>query len=189
MRELLGRPLIQVKVRRMKVGIVGDHPGLPIAITADDQVVDALVAIMPICAVIGSFVILTLNLWLAAKIAATSGRMRRPWPDLRLVALPPGTSAGLCVAIAFCFAGQLLGIWGEIVTAALTMAYAFTGFAVLHTLTLQLNSRLFWLCSAYAIVLAFEWPVVAVALLGMADALFGFRARYLRTRPPPLPAA
>jgi hypothetical protein len=83
----------------------------------------------------------------------------------------------------------MVAIFAQIVTAALIMAYAFTGFAVLHTLTLQLNSRLFWLCSAYCIVLAFEWPVIAVALLGMADALFGFRARYLRTRPPPLPVA
>jgi hypothetical protein len=28
-----------------------------------------------------------------------------------------------------------------------------------------------------------------MAVLGLADAVFGFRERFLRTRPPPLPAA
>jgi Predicted membrane protein (DUF2232) len=158
------------------------------AVSADDQVVDALVAIIPICAVIGSFVILTLNLWLAAKIAATSGRMRRPWPDLRATALPPFTLAGLCVAIALCYTGGLTALLAKLVTSALMMAYAFTGFAVLHTLTMALKSRVFWLGSAYLIVVLFMWPVLAMVVLGLADAVFGFRARYLRSRPPPLPA-
>jgi hypothetical protein len=157
-------------------------------ITADDQVIDALVAIMPICAVIGSFVILTLNLWLAAKIAATSGRMRRPWPDLRTTALPPLTLAALCGAIALCYTGGLTALVAKLVTSALMMAYAFTGFAVLHTLTMALRSRVFWLGSAYLVVVLFMWPVLAMVVLGLADAVFGFRARYLRSRPPPLPA-
>ena len=46
---------------------------------------------------------LTLNLWLAGKITATSGRLHRPWPDLRSTALPPMTLVALCVALAFCF--------------------------------------------------------------------------------------
>ena len=43
------------------------------------------------------------------------------------------TLAALCVAIAFCFAGGLLALLAQIVTTALIMAYALTGFAVLHT--------------------------------------------------------
>jgi hypothetical protein len=82
----------------------------------------------------------------------------------------------------------LVAIAAQIVTAAVMMAYALTGFAVLHTLTLALKSRAFWLGSAYAIVLMFVWPVIAMVVLGLADALFGFRQRYLRGRPPPLPA-
>ena len=53
---------------------------------------------------------LTLNLWLAAKITATSGRLHRPWPDLKSAALPPMTLVALSVALAFCFAGGLLAI-------------------------------------------------------------------------------
>jgi hypothetical protein len=157
-------------------------------VTAEDQVVDALIAIMPICAVIGVFVVLTLNLWLAAKIAATSGRLRRPWPDLTATALPSLALPALCVAVALCFTGGLTALLAKLVTSALMMAYAFTGFAVLHTLTMALKSRAFWLGSAYAIVVLFVWPVLAMVALGLADAVFGFRARYLRSRPPPLPA-
>ena len=70
----------------------------------------------------------------------------------------------------------------------LIMAYAVTGFAVLHTLTLALKSRPFWLGTTYAVVMVFGWPMLAMAALGLADAVFGLRQRYLRGRPPPLPA-
>ncbi len=63
------------------------------------------------------------------------------------------------------------------------------GFAVLHTLTLALKSRALWLSCSYAIVLVFGWPVLVMTALGLADAAFGIRQRYLRKRPPPLPAS
>jgi Predicted membrane protein (DUF2232) len=151
--------------------------------------IDAVVTIAPVAAAIVAMMTLTLNLWLAAKITATSGRLHRPWPDLKSAALPPMTLVALCVAIAFCFTGGLLEILALIVTAALMVAYALTGFAVLHTLTLALKSRALWLGCTYAIMLVFGWPVLAMVVLGLADAIFGFRQRYLRARPPPLPAS
>jgi hypothetical protein len=158
-------------------------------ITADETALDALVTIMPACGVIGNIVTLTINLWLAGKITAMSGRLRRPWPDLKTAALPRAALAALCVAAACTLAGGLLAISAEIVTSALMMAYGFAGFAVLHTLTLALKSRALWLGSAYAAVVLLVWPVIAVVLLGLADAVFGFRQRYLRRQPPPaLPA-
>ncbi|MHB0767343.1 DUF2232 domain-containing protein [Bradyrhizobium sp. 5.13L] len=152
------------------------------------QYVDALVRIVPAAATIIAMMTLTLNLWLSAKVTATSGRLRRPWPDLKTAELPPMTLVALCIALAFCFTGGLLGIVAQIITAALMMAYALTGFAVLHTLTLALKSRTFWLSSTYAVVVVFGWPVIAMVILGLADAVFGFRERFLRSRqPPPLP--
>jgi hypothetical protein len=38
-------------------------------------------------------------------------------------------------------------------------------------------------------VVVSAWAVLVVALLGIADAVFGLRRRYLRSRPPPLPAS
>ena len=158
-------------------------------VTPTDRRLDALVTIAPAAAAIFIVMTLTLNLWLAAKITATSGRLHRPWPDLRSAALPPLTLAALCVAIAFCFFGGLLAILAQIVTAALMIAYALTGFAVLHTLTLALKNRALWLSCTYVIMVIFSWPVLAMAVLGVADALLGIRQRYLQRRPPPLPAS
>jgi hypothetical protein len=154
-----------------------------------EQLVDTLVMIAPAAAAIVAMMTLTLNLWLAAKITATSGRLHRPWPDLKSATLPPLTLAALCAAIALCFTGGLLAILAQIITAVLMMAYALTGFAVLHTLTLALKSRALWLGCTYAIVVMFVWPVLAMAVLGLADAIFGLRQRYLQGRPPPLPAS
>ena len=95
----------------------------------------------------------------------------------------------LSVALAFCFVGGLAALFAQIATTALMMAYAFTGFAVLHTLTLALKSRALWLSCTYAIVVVFGWPVLAMVVLGLADAVFGIRQRYLQGRPPPLPAS
>jgi len=151
------------------------------------QWIDAMVVLAPFVAAAAAMTRLTVILWLAAKIAATSGRLRRPWPDLRTASLPPMTLVALCVAIALCFSGGLVAVFAKVITSALMMAYAFTGFAVLHTLTLALKGRAFWLGSTYAIML-FVWPVLAMVVLGVADAIFGLRARFLRSRPPPLPA-
>jgi hypothetical protein len=161
----------------------------PAAAGETEHWVDALVTIAPAAAALVAMMTLTLNLWLAARITATSGRLHRPWPDLKSAALPAMTLAALCAAIAFCFTGGLLAILAQIATAALMMAYALIGFAVLHTLTLALRSRALWLGCTYLIVTVFGWPALAMVALGLADAVFGLRQRYLQGRPPPLPAS
>jgi hypothetical protein len=174
-------------MRRGLLRIIGPRDAAPAG--EIEQWVDALVAIAPAAAAIVAMMTLTLNLWLAAKITATSGRLHRPWPELRSVNLPPLTLAALCVAVAVCFTSGLLAILAQIVAAALMMAYALTGFAVLHTLTLALKSRAIWLGGTYAIMAVFGWPVLAMTALGLADAIFGIRQRYLRGRPPPIPTS
>ena len=154
-----------------------------------ERLTNALVVVAPAAAAMITMTTLTLNLWLAAKITATSARLNRPWPDLKNVALPPMTLAALCVAIGLSFTGGMLAILSIVVAVALMMAYALTGFAALHTLTLALKSRALWLGITYAIVVLFVWPVVAMVVLGVADAIFGLRQRFLQGRPPPLPSS
>jgi hypothetical protein len=155
-----------------------------------EQWVAALVKIAPAAAAIFAMATLTINLWFAARITATSGRLHRPWPDLKSAALPPMTLAAMSAAIAFCFIGGLVALAAQTLVATLTMAYALIGFAVLHTVTLALRNRAIWLSCTYTIVIVFSWPLLAIAALGLADAVFGIRQRYLQTRPPPpLPAA
>lgn len=174
-------------LRRFLLRMLDLHDAAPSAET--ERWIDALVKIAPAAAALVAMTTLTLNLFLSAKITATSGRLHRPWPDLKSAALPPMTLAALCVAIAFCFTGGLIAILAQIVTAALMMAYALVGFAVLHTLTLALKSRAVWLGCIYAVVAVFGWPVLAMVALGLAEAVFGLRQRYLHGRPPPLPAS
>ena len=155
----------------------------------NERWIAALAIIAPAAATIVAMMTLTLNLWLAGKITATSGRLHRPWPELKRAELPPMTLVVLSVALAFCFVGGIIALFAQITATALLMAYAITGFAVLHTLTLALKGRAFWLCSTYAFVMVFGWPVLAMVALGLADAVFGLRERFLRGKPPPLPAA
>jgi hypothetical protein len=173
---------ITASLRRGLLRVIGARAG------DTEQIVDALVTIAPAAAAIVAMMTLTLNLWLAGKITATSGRLHRPWPDIKSAALPAMTLVALSLAMALCFAGGLPAMLGQIASAALMMAYALIGFAVLHTLTLAMKSRALWLSGAYAVVLVFGWPVVAMVGLGLADAVFGFRQRYLQRRTPP-PAA
>ena len=155
----------------------------------DDNLVDTMGALAPVVVPTLPMIMLTVNLWLAGKIAVTSGRLNRAWPDLKSTALPPMTLVALCVAIAFCFTGGLPALFAKIVTGALLTAYGLAGLAVLHTLTLSSSNRAVWLVLTYAVTIMLMWPLFIMSMLGLADALFGFRERFMRTRPPPLPAA
>ncbi|UGY13922.1 hypothetical protein [Bradyrhizobium septentrionale] len=174
-------------LRRGLLKVLSAGEGLPSG--EIERLVDMLVILAPLAATILAMVTLTLSLWLAGKIAQTSGRLNRPWPDFRTTALPAMTLVALSVAVAVSFVGGMLALLAQIVTAALVIAYALVGFAVLHTLTLSLTNRGFWLGGVYAVVVMFGWPIVAMFALGIADAVFGLRQRYLQTRPPPLPVA
>jgi predicted membrane protein DUF2232 len=150
-----------------------------------DKLVTMLATVAPSAATVVAMVTLTLNLWLAGKITQTSGRLPRPWPVLKAIELPPMMLAALSLAIALCFTGGLVALFSQIVTAALVMGYAFAGFAVLHTLTQATAMRGLWLGSAYTAVIVFGWPLLIVALIGIADAIFGFRHRKAQQLKPP----
>lgn len=171
-------------LRRALTRILGARGG-----SDSEQVVSALVAIAPAAAAIVASITLTLNMWLAGRVTATSGRLHRPWPDLKAAALPPMTLVALCVAVALSFIGGIVGIFAQIATSALLMAYALTGLAALHMLTLGMRSRTLVLGLTYAMVLVLGWPILTLVGLGIADAFFGFRQRFLARRPPPAPVA
>lgn len=153
-----------------------------------ERVLDILVAIAPGAATLIAIVTLTFNLWLAAKITATSRRLRRPWPDLRTTTLPKTAMAALAATLALCFAGGIVAIAAQVVTSALMMLYAMTGFATLHTLIQTLASRNFILGSVYAATIFIGWPLIGMMSLGLADAIFGIRQSYWMKRGPPAPS-
>jgi hypothetical protein len=148
--------------------------------TTPDPIIEALVSIAPGAAALVAMLTLTLNLWLAAKIAQTSQLLKRPWPDLRTTEMPQPVLAALAIAIVLCFFGGLTALVAKIVSASLLLAYGMTGFAVLHTVSQSLAGRSFMLSGIYALTAFIGWPLAGAIVLGLADAVFGIRKRYWR---------
>lgn len=166
--------------------IIGARGG-PAPEADTDQVLDAIAQIAPAAATLVAMFTLTLNLWLAGKIVLTSGRLRRPWPDLRRIELPQIVFIVLAAALALSFMGGLLGMLSQIASAALLMAYLLIGFAVLHVITQSSGGRWWWLTAAYGAVIIFGWPALIMVILGLLDAAIGLRRRFAaNTKPPTL---
>jgi len=128
---------------------------------------------------------LLLNLWLAARVVDLSGRLRRPWPKLSALALPTYAAAIFALAIAGSFLPGLIGIVSGLFAASLAVAYTAHGLAVVHALTAPLKGRAIVLTGVYVAILVFGWPLLAIALLGLADGSLDLRGRVARKRGPP----
>lgn len=150
--------------------------------------VDFLIQTAPAAATVVAMLTLAGNLWLAARITRSGDRLRRPWPFLADIAYPKPTLAVLAVVAGLSLIGGLLGMIAQAASAALVVAYGFAGLGLLHTVTRPVGGRGFILGTIYAAVLVFGWPVLILALIGIADALFALRARFAgRFQPPTLP--
>jgi Predicted membrane protein (DUF2232) len=140
---------------------------------------------LPLFAVGTTIVMYLVNLWLAGRVAQTSHRLRRPWPDLHGIELPKAAIAVLAVALLLSFAGGMLALLAQVAGAALLTAYTIVGFAVLHALTRTANGRLWWRLSAYAAIIMFMWPLLLMPVVGLLDATFGLRRRFANKANPP----
>jgi Predicted membrane protein (DUF2232) len=147
---------------------------------------DVLAKLAPPMVASLSTVILLINTWLAARVAKTSGQLRRPWPDLTAITFPRTAPVLFAVALAGVFLPGLPGIIADVFAAALMMAFAVLGFAVLHVLTRGTSGRPLVLGGVYTAVIIFGWPAIILALLGLADTALDLRGRVTRTRPPTL---
>jgi hypothetical protein len=154
-------------------------------ILRDQALIDVLVVAVPPAAAIFSTITSVFNLWLAARVVKISGRLKRPWPDLAALALPPSTSALLAAAIAGSFLPDLAGVLSGVFAASLLMAFAILGFAVLHAITRGMKARIIVLTGLYAAAAVFGWPVLAMALLGLAESILNIRSRVAGRRGPP----
>lgn len=156
--------------------------GSPVPETDTDRMLDVVTQIFPATATLAMMLTLTLNLWLAGRIVLKSGRMRRPWPDLRAIELPQVAMLVLAAALALSFAGGLVGMLAQMASTALLLTYLFVGFAVLHVIT---QSSGWWLIAAYCSILILGWPLLLVLILGLIDGALGLRRRFGTTAKPP----
>ena len=150
-----------------------------------ERLIDFLVAALPPAAAVLATITNVFNLWLAGRIVKFSGRLSRPWPQIAAMTFPRPLMAALAIAIGLSFVDGLAGILAGVVAAGLLMAYGVLGFAVLHAITQGMNARGFLLGGAYAAVLVFGWPILALCLLGLIEAAIDLRARVARSRAPP----
>jgi hypothetical protein len=151
------------------------------------RLIDILVLATPAAAAVVTTLISVVNLWLAGLIVKVSGRLRRPWPDLSSLALPPIAAGLLAATVAGSFLPDLAGILSSVLAGSLLLAYALVGFAVLHAITRSFGNRGLALTGAYAAVVVGVWPLLGVSLLGLADGAFDIRGYVARKGGPPNP--
>lgn len=125
------------------------------------------------------------NLWLAGRIVALSGRLKRPWPDLPGMEFPAYAAVVLALAILGTFLPGMVGIIAMILTASLLTAYSLLGLAVLHAITAGMAARGAILGGAYAGIAVFGWPMLIAALVGLIDPIVNLRGRVGNKRGPP----
>ena len=150
-----------------------------------DRLIDFLVSVVPLAAAVLATITNLLNLWLAGRVVKFSGRLARPWPQLAALTFPPLLTPALAAAIALSFVDGMLGIVAGVISASLLLAYGVLGFAVLHTITQGMNARALILSLTYAAVITLGWPMLALCLLGLIDAVVGLRGRILSKHGPP----
>ncbi len=157
-------------------------------ILRDPSVIDMLVVVVPPAAAMFSTLTNVLNLYLAARIVKVSGRLTRPWPELAAMTLPTSAIALLAAAIGGLLLPDLAGIVSGVLAASLLMAFSLLGFAVLHNITRGMDGRVLVLAGTYAATLVIFWPLLAMAILGLADTAFDIRGYFARKRrgPPSL---
>jgi hypothetical protein len=141
---------------------------------------------MPPAAACFSMVTLLANLWLGGRIARVSGRLSRPWPDISAMKFPAAAPLLLAGLIAATFAPGLVGLVAVFFAATLLLAYAVLGFAVIHGATRGISARIIILVAAWLSVFVLGWPILLVALLGLADTFIDLRGRRSRGGPPDL---
>ncbi|WP_375461332.1 DUF2232 domain-containing protein [uncultured Enterovirga sp.] len=131
--------------------------------------------------------ILALNLWLAGRAVAISGRLQRPWPDVPSARMPMTALAGIAAAVVVAQLESFPGVAGTALAGGLLMAFALQGLALLHWVTRGRPARGLVLSLAYVLTLVLGYIFLpAFAVIGMVDTAFPLR-RFLGGQPPPPP--
>lgn len=152
---------------------------LPEGETANELAL-SIVRLSPAAIAGSTLLMFCVNLYAAARSAALSHRLRRPWPDLpSAFVLPPPLAALALASLALAFALPApADQFAWIVVGALGAAFILQGLAVLHALSRGLPMRP-WLLSAlyFCCVVRSNWALPAIAIVGLIDSFASLRAR------------
>lgn len=156
---------------------------LPKGVSAQD-VAAALLRATPIAAAGSTTLMLLGNLWLAGRATAISGLLLRPRIDApRDFGLPRPALGALALGLLLAFADGLVGLVGWIVAAATFTGFVLQGLATAHFLTRDWPQRRTALVALYVVLVVISWSGALIGLFGVADALFGLRARKSASQP------
>ncbi len=141
---------------------------------------EALVHWGPAAIAASTLLMLSVNLYAAARSTQLSHRLPRPWPDLPTslrLPWPLGVLMVGCTACAYALpapASQYFSIG----VGGLGAAFVLQGLAVAHALSRGLNLRVVMLVALYACcVLRAQYTLPVLAALGLVDAFARLRAR------------
>jgi hypothetical protein len=168
--------------------LFGGPERMPSGVTAE-EIATLAIRTLPVAAAASLTLLHLVNLWLAGRTVEMSHRLNRPWPSLpEQLRLPRIAGILFPLAVgAVIVVGDYPGLFAAILAAALAMALALQGLAVIHALTRKRSARPAILGALYgAVVLLMPWPLIAAIGLGLIDIAFSLRDRVLAapTTPP-----
>jgi hypothetical protein len=135
------------------------------------------VALLPFISAVIALVVIVTDLWLAALVTRTSGRLQRPRDPLWMVALPNQAAGVLAVTVALAFFPGTIGHAAAVAAGAVAAAMALVGLAVLHALTAGMAGRAAILVITYVLVFLSGFPIVLFAALGVGEGFLHLRER------------
>lgn len=165
------------RVLKVQTGTADGQPLVLPGVSDPETVVQLMVAMLPPSAAILSMVTAVLNLWGAARVVRASGRLVRPWPDLSDIRLPGPAALALGAASLLSLIDGLVGVLAGLFVGTLMLAYGLAGLSLTHAMTRGMSGRAFILATVYVAILVLGWPLLFVAIVGLADGFLDFRRR------------
>jgi hypothetical protein len=143
-----------------------------------DAFADLVVAIAPSAMAVYWLLIMTPNLYLAARIAGASGHLARSWPDLPALTFPTGFPLLLGVALLAGLAPGAIGIAGASFGGALLFAHLLAGLALMHFLARRGKRWLLWVVyAALLLPLVAPYAAILVTAAGLLEPVLRLKQR------------
>jgi hypothetical protein len=152
--------------------------GVQIDIDGYNQFLDQLTYLLPVLLVSGWIMIMLLNLFGGAKIAALSGQFTRPWEDLGQITLSKNYAFAMVPVFAGTFLAGFSGLVSLIVLGALAIAHAVVGLAVVHVVTRGMVMRPAILGVVYGSLVLLGAPALILGGIGLVEPWVRLRDRF-----------
>jgi hypothetical protein len=136
-----------------------------------------LVSIFPSITAAVFALTLALNLWVAAKAVAISGRLPRPFPSTPDLRMERSSLLAFAAGVLLTLAPGFVGVFGRAVVGGLGMVFALQGLALLHAVTRGRSGRTAMLTLVYILTVFVMGAVPLLGIVGMIDSATPLRQR------------